>query len=536
MATRAGGAWAPQPERPVPDSRPEMIAALSEPGAYAHPVDRVELVETHISWVFLAGEFAYKFKKPLDLGFLDFRDRERRLHYCREELRLNGRLAPEIYLGVVGARHEPGGWRVGPLVAGAEPAVRMRRFPADARLDSRLESGRLTGDALEAFAGELARFQQKLPPAHPGDGFGDAAAVARPALANFDALPEGQLDAPAALALGELEDWTRHHATVLASRFDARVAAGFIREGHGDLHLGNLVVLQDRIVAFDGIEFDPALRWIDLQSEVAFLLMDLESRGHAELGWRFYNAWLAALGDYDGIDLLRWYLVYRHLVRAKIDGIRLAQGALSPDEQARLQARQATHLDLAGRHADPPAPWLVLMNGLSGSGKSRLARRLAPRLSAAWVRSDLERKRLHDLDPGSAAATAVGVGLYGAGATERTYARLAEIARTALRARVNIVVDAAFLESDRRQSFIDLAGECGGRAVVLACEAPPGVLRERVLARRNDPSDAGLEVLEAQLARAIDVGPREMPYRIVVDTTNDPDLDALIARLRERSV
>jgi uncharacterized protein len=520
----------------MPDSRPAMIASLSEPGAYPHPVDRVELVETHISWVFLAGEFAYKFKKPLDLGFLDFRDRERRLHYCHEELRLNGRLAPEIYLGVVGARQGPAGWRVGPLGAGAEPAVRMRRFPADARLDHRLESGGLAGDALEAFAGELARFQQQLPPARPGDGFGNAVAVARPALANFDAMPAGQLDAIAAKALERLQDWTRHHANALASRFDARLAAGFIREGHGDLHLGNLVVLKDRIAAFDGIEFDPALRWIDLQSEVAFLLMDLESRGHGELGWRFYNAWLAASGDYDGIDLLHWYLVYRHLVRAKIDGIRLAQDALSPDEQARLRARHATHLELAGLHADPPMPWLVLMHGLSGSGKSRLARRLAPRLPAAWVRSDLERKRLHGLDPGAGAPAAVGVGLYGDEATARTYARLAEIARTALRAHVSIVVDAAFLEADRRQAFIDLAGECGGRAVVLSCEAPPGVLRERVLARRNDPSDAGLEVLEAQLARGIEPGPREAPYRIVVDTSADPDLDTLIARLRERPV
>jgi uncharacterized protein len=513
-----------------------MIAALSDPGAYAHPVDRVELVETHISWVFLAGEFAYKFKKPLDLGFLDFRDRERRLHYCHEELRLNGRLAPEIYLGVVGARQGPAGWRVGPLVAGAEPAVRMRRFPADARLDRRLESGRLTADALEAFAGALARFQRELPPARPGDGFGDAAAVARPALANFDAIPEGQLDASVAGALAALQAWTRQHAQRLAPRFDARLAAGFVREGHGDLHLGNMMVLQDRIAAFDGIEFDPALRWIDLQSEVAFLLMDLESRGHAELGWRFYNAWLAASGDYDGIDLLRWYLAYRHLVRAKIDGIRLAQGALAPADETRLRSRQAVHVDLAGRHADPPMPWLVLMHGLSGSGKSRLARRLAPRLPAAWVRSDLERKRLHDLDPNLAAATAVGVGLYGEEATARTYARLAQIARTALRAGVSIVVDAAFLESDRRQAFIDLAGDCGGRAVVLACEAPPGILRERVQARRNDPSDAGLEVLEAQLARGIEAGPRESPYRIVVDTSADPDLDALIARLREQPV
>lgn len=516
-------------------SQPELIRALSEPGAYPPPVDRVECVETHISWVFLAGDHAYKFKKPLDLGFLDFRTRERRLHFCREELRLNGRLAPEIYLDVVGARRTPDGWRVDRLTADAEPAVRMRRFSAAARLDRVLEAGRLDAEVLETFAAELARFQRNLPPARPGDGFGDAAAVTRPALENFKALPLESLDGLARERLDELRQWTQAGATALADRFGARLAGGFIREGHGDLHLGNLVMLDGRVVAFDGIEFDPALRWIDLQSEVAFLLMDLESRGHGALGWRFYNAWLAALGDFDGLGLLNWYLVYRHMVRAKIDGIRQTQGGLSPEESSRLASRQATHIELAAAHAGPPQPMLVLMHGPSGSGKSYLARRLAPRLEAAWVRSDLERKRLHGLDPDLPAPAAVGDGLYSAGATERTYARLAEIARGALRNGVSMVVDAAFLESARREQFIELALESGARPVVVACEAPAERLRERVAMRRNDPSDAGLAVLEAQLARPVEVGPREAPYHVTVDTGAAPDIDGLVERLRSVS-
>jgi uncharacterized protein len=509
-----------------------MIEGLSEPGAYPPPVDGVECVETHISWVFLAGDYAYKFKKPIDLGFLDFRQRERRLHYCREELRLNGRLAPEIYLDVVGARPTRDGWRVGELTTDAEPAVRMRRFPAEARLDRVLEAGRLGADMLEAFAVELARFQQGLPPAKTSEGFGDAATVARPALENFRSLPRERLDDLTSERLDKLRQWTQARAAALAERFAARLASGFIREGHGDLHLGNLVLLDGRVAAFDGIEFDPALRWIDLQSEVAFLLMDLESRGHGALGWRFYNAWLAALGDYDGIALLNWYLVYRHMVRAKIDGIRLSQGELSPGEAARLAARQAAHIELAARHSRPPTPSLILMHGLSGSGKSHLARRLAPRLPAAWARSDLERKRLHGLDPESAATAPVGDGLYSAVATERTYARLAEIARGALRNGVSVVVDAAFLEFRRREQFIELALECGSHPVIVACEAPVALLRQRVAARRNDPSDADIAVLESQLARPVEIGPREAPYRVTVDTSAEPDIEALLNRLR----
>jgi len=509
-----------------------MIAGLSRPDAYPPPVDRVQLLQTHISWVFLAGEFAYKFKKPLDLGFLDFRAREQRLHYCREELRLNGRLAPEIYLDLAGATKSREGWRVGPWREDAEPAVRMRRFPADARLDRQLAAGRLRAGALEAFARELASFQRGLAPAAPGSTFGDAAAVARPALANFDALPRDGLEQDTLARLDALERWTRERADQLAPRFAARQRAGFIREGHGDLHLGNLVMLDDRIVAFDGIEFDPALRWIDLQSEVAFLLMDLESRDCRELGWRFYNAWLAALGDYDGLELLPWYLAYRHLVRAKIDGIRLAQEGIAAAEARQLRARQSTHTELAWAHANPGKPLLVLMHGLSGSGKSRLAGRLAPQLPAAWARSDLERKRLHGLDPSSAAAAGVGEGLYDAGSSERTYARLAQIARIALPAGINLIVDAAFLDTTRREEFVRLALDCGAQPVLLSCQAPAEVLRQRVAARRGDPSDAGIAVLEAQLARPPAEGALESAFRIEVDTREDPDISALSARIR----
>jgi uncharacterized protein len=508
-----------------------LVDGLTDPAAYPPPVADVDLIETHISWVFLAGEFAYKFKKPLDLGFLDFRDPARRLYFCREELRLNGRLAPELYLDVAGARQTARGWRVGPWSEGAEPAVRMRRFPDDARLDRRLDAGRLDAPALEAFARALATFQRGLPPAGPDAGLGDAAAVARPARANFEVLPMEGLEPDSAALVETLAQWTHAKAEVLAPLFDARLRAGFVREGHGDLHLGNLLWLDDRIVAFDGIEFDPALRWIDLQSEAAFLLMDLESRDRADLGWAFYNAWLAALGDYDGLAVLPWYLVYRHLVRAKIDGIRRTQPGLASTEDARLQRRQAEHLRLAHAHAFPRKPLLILMQGYSGSGKSRLAAHLAPRLPAAWVRSDIERKRLHGVDPAAAAPAAVEAGLYDDRSSMRTYQRLADIARCAAGAGIDLIVDAAFLDTDRREEFVRLALGCGVRPVVLACEAPAAVLRRRVAARGNDPSDADLAVLEAQLKKPVEIRPLEADYRLCVDTGRDPDVEALISAL-----
>ncbi|NGP54186.1 bifunctional aminoglycoside phosphotransferase/ATP-binding protein [Thioalkalivibrio sp. XN8] len=508
-----------------------MVRGLRAPQAYPGAVTEVELAETHISWVFLAGDYAYKFKKPLDLGFLDFREPARRLHFCREELRLNGRLAPEIYLDLAGATRTPAGWRVGPWREGAEPAVRMRRFPAAARLDRRLEAGRLPAAALERFARALAGFQQGLPPAGTDQALGSAAQVVRPALANFDMLRDAPLDSGTTARLDALATWTRNAADELAPVFDARLATGRVREGHGDLHLGNLVMLADRIVAFDGIEFDPALRWIDLQSEVAFLLMDLESRGYAALGWRWYNAWLQASGDYEGLRVLRWYLVYRHLVRAKIAAIRHSQGTLEADEAAALARELARHVELAAAHAAPAPPRLLLMSGYSGSGKSRLAQRLAPELPAVMVRSDVERKRLHGIDPARPAAAAVGHGLYDAAASERTYARLAEIARLGLGAGWSMVVDAAFLESSRREAFLQLGLDAGARPAVLRCEAPAALLRARVANRSGDPSDAGLDVLEAQLARPPESGPLERQYAVAVDTSDDPELSGLLRRL-----
>ena len=514
--------------------RPAMVEDLRRPSAWPHAVDEVRLVETHISWVFLAGPYAYKLKKPVDLGFLDFRERSRREFFCREELRLNRRLAPELYLELAGARPGPGGWRMGPFGDGAEPAVQMRRFPDEAQLDRQLDAGLVHEADMDAFAVDLARFHAQAPAAGREDGFGTPEAVARPALENFARLGPAGLDGDTAAGVARLHDWTRDRAARLAGRFSSRLEGGWVREGHGDLHLANLVRLGDRVAAFDGIEFDPALRWIDVVSDAAFLLMDLESRDRPELGWRFFNAWLERLGGQEGLAVLPWYLVYRHMVRAKVDAIRLAQGGLDDAAADRLARRLRRHVGLALRRADPPRPLAVLMSGYSGSGKSHLAEALAPRLGAVRLRSDVERKRLHGVDPWAGAAAPPGEGLYAKDATDRTYERLAALARVALDAGLPVIVDAAFLGAGRRRDFVALAGRLGARPVVLRCDADPAVLRERVAARRGDPSDAGLAVLEDQLARGAGPGADEARWLVTVRTDRPVDPAGLARELLAR--
>jgi len=508
-----------------------MVEDLCRASAWPHPAEDVRLVETHISWVFLAGAYAYKLKKPVDLGFLDFRDPDRRLFYCREELRLNRRLAPELYLEVAGARPGPDGWRMGPWADGAEPAVKMRRFPDEAQLDRQLDAGRLEARDMDAFAAELARFHDRAPRARPWNGYGTPEAAIRPALENFAHLGDTALGEAAAASVRRLHEWTRERARSLAPSFASRLAVGYVREGHGDLHLANLVRLDERVAAFDGIEFDPALRWIDVQSDAAFLLMDLESRGRPDLGWRFFNGWLERLGGQDGLDLLPWYLVYRHLVRAKVDAIRLAQGGLDDAAVARLRTRLEAHVALAARRADPGRPLAIILSGYSGSGKSHLAERLAPHLGAIRLRSDVERKRLHGLDPWASQAAPPGEGLYTHEATERTYDRLAGLARTALAAGLPVVLDAAFLGGARRTGFRRLAEAAGARPVVLRCDADAAVLRQRVARRQGDPSDAGIEVLEDQMARNPEPRPGEDPWLVRVRTDAPVDPAALARRL-----
>ncbi len=509
-----------------------MVTDLCRPQAWPHPVDEVRLVETHISWVFLAGDFAYKLKKPLDLGFLDFRDRERRLFFCNEELRLNRRLAPELYLEVTGAEEGPDGWHMGSLTPDAEPAVKMRRFPDEAQLDRQLAAGRLSIADMENFAAELADFHARAPAAAADGDLGTAAAVVRPALENFSRLAEAPVDNGIREQLGQLQAWTRAEIPRLTDTFAARLADGWVRECHGDLHLANLVRLDGRIAAFDGIEFDPALRWIDVISDAAFLLMDTEARGRAELGWAFLNAWLERLGGHEAAALLPWYLVYRHLVRAKVDGIRLAQGA--GDDEDSLRARLAGHVSLADRRVHHPPPLLVLMSGYSGSGKSHVARHLAPVLGAVRVRSDVERKRLHGLEPSDARPAPPGEGLYSEAATESTYARLEEIARAALGAGVPVILDAAFLGAQRRRHFLGVARACGAVPVILRCHAPPDVLRERIAARQGDASDAGLAVLDDQMSRYPPPGDDELPWVETLPTDAPLDENALARRLSAR--
>jgi aminoglycoside phosphotransferase family enzyme/predicted kinase len=443
---------------------------MSAPAAVLSALPAIErCIETHISWVLLAGEFAWKIKKPVVLPFLDYGTVERRRICCEEELRLNRRFAPQLYLEVVELN--------------GEPAVKMHRFDEAQRLDHVCANCDLTGAQLSAFARDLVAFQTQAA-VSPSPTFGSPATILADALENFEELERLLPDAVGHLA--RLKQWTQAEFARRHSDFVRRNAQGRIREGHGDLHLGNLVLLDGRIVPFDGIEFNAGLRHIDIASEIAFTLLDLLDHQRPGLATWLLSEWLTYSGDFDALTVLRFYLVYRALVRAKV-------AALQENRDDSL-----TYLSFALRLTTPPAPTLTITCGLSGSGKTWLSsRRLASAdfLHTVRIRSDVERKRLHGL-PADADS---GGTIYGPAATLRTYAHLAELAEHALHAGWSVIVDAAFLRRAERASFARLAASLGADFAILAPEASPETCASRLAVRKGDASEATPAVLAEQL-------------------------------------
>jgi aminoglycoside phosphotransferase family enzyme/predicted kinase len=445
----------------------EILAALPD------PVEACR--ETHISWVLLAGAFAYKLKKPVTLPFLDYGTVAQRRFYCHEELRLNKRFAPDLYLDVVD-------------LAG-EPAVRMKRFDEAQRLDHVSSNGDLTGAHIAQLARDLVAFQSCAAIAAPE--FGTPEIIRADALENFDELQRLMpIEMP---LLTRLRDWTEAAWQHRMPDFAARHAVGRIREGHGDLHLGNLVLLDDRVVPFDGIEFNADFRCIDVASEIAFTLLDLLDHGRPGLAHWLLDAWLTWSGDFDALKVLRFYLVYRAMVRAKVAALRGQESHAAGDLQ-----EAAGYLALAMRLTTLPAPTLTITSGPSGCGKTfETSRRLASAdfLHTIRLRSDVERKRLFGLAPDADS----GGTIYTPEATERTYARLAELAETTLRNGWSVIVDAAFLKRAERDAFRALARRLSVPFTLIAPQVSPDELARRIRARRNDASEATVEIMKQQL-------------------------------------
>ncbi len=506
----------------VESQRPVLIERLQRPELFDHPVTGFEVMETHISYILLTGNVAYKIKKPVDLGFLDFSTLEKRLFFCEEELRLNRRMAPELYLGVVpitGSEDDP---RVGGDGKVIEYAVKMRQFHEPDRLDHMVRAGHIKSEHIDDLAQHVAEFHQQAKVAAPESGYSTAERVRERAMDNFPHI-NPCVNGQEQKQLQNLHDWTQDSAKRLAAAFTGRLVQGSVRECHGDMHLANMVLVNGEVRLFDCLEFNPQLRWIDVASDVAFAMMDLDYHDRKDFSQRLWLRYLEHTGDYEALSVLRYYLVYRALVRAKVACIQRQQFHALRRRQDRDVVR---HLSLAATLMHQPTSLpLIITHGVSGSGKTWLTERLVERTGITRIRSDIERRR----------SGINAVARYSQQNIERVYQGLLQLAERIIGCGYPVVVDATFINAGRRRQFRELAARLGVPFHILHCHAGPAELVQRIEKRaqaRPDASEATVAVLQQQLQSREPLTADERGLCIDVDTTSAPDWDRLIAVLQ----
>ncbi len=474
-----------------------LIEALCDPAAYPYSVPAVEVRHTHISVVFLAGPFVYKIKKPVELGFLDFSTLEKRRHFCEEEMRLNSRLAPQVYLGVVPITRHGATLKVEGAGEIVEWAVKMERLPDDATLENRLDRGEVGCDVVEALAAKIASFhaQAEAGPRIAADGA--LAVVAENARQNFEqsvahigaALSRGVFDRLRTLTEEAL---SRHRAVI-----DARAKRGVPRDTHGDLRLSHVYLLPHRqppadVVIIDCVEFNERFRFADPVADMAFLVMGFKFHGRPDLARVFADAYFRASGDEEGRLLVRFYTAYRAAVRGKVESLKRTQHEVPEADRASALAKAQGYWLLALGEMERPdrKPCLVLVGGLPGSGKSSLAADLAQRAGFSVIRSDLVRKELAGTALAQPKPNVFASGLYTPEWNERTYAECLRRAEALLFEGRRVVVDASFREEAQRRAFLEAAARWKVPGVFLLCQVEPSVARRRMAQRVNDASDA----------------------------------------------
>lgn len=479
---------------------PPLIQSLLAPQRYPGKVARVELVETHISWVLLAGEFAYKIKKPVKLPFLDFSTLALRQQACQDELRLNRRLAPDIYLDVVSLNNSPQGPQWGGTGEVLDYAVRMCRFDQTGRLDQVCVREELRPAHLSDLAQRLVAFHEATAFAAPDTRFGEPDQVMAPVRDNFSdlaSLLQPAPDADVLVRLACLHTWTQAQFKQLAPLILTRKLSGRVRECHGDLHLANLVLINGAVRLLDCLEFNEDLRWIDVVSDIAFTYIDLLEHGQSGLANWWVDEVFSHSGDYHGVSLLRFYAVYRCLVRAKVAAIRAKQLHANTTEVL-------ADISWAERLAAPHPVQLTITHGLSGCGKTYLTDQWLQQNNHAptlRLRADVERKRLFKLGRLARSHSGINAGIYAPEVHAQVYAHLRELAASLLAAGWSVMVDATFLKRADRDMFRDLAVAQRARFAILAPQASPEQLHARILARNaagTDASEATLAVLAHQ--------------------------------------
>lgn len=492
---------------------PHLIETLSKPAAYLYSVDAVEVRQTHISAVFLAGPYVYKVKKPVSLGFLDFSSLPRRHHYCEEEVRLNRRLAPHVYLGVVPIVQAGLGLQVEGKGAVVEWAVKMQRLPEEATFQERVQRGEVSGELAAELARRIASFHRVAEANERIAAFGGFEAVSRLILDIFSQAGPQVGTTVSGAVFGRLKSLTKETLARLRPLIAARAERGMPRDCHGDMHLDHVYYFPDQsppgdLVIIDCIEFNKRFRFLDPVADMAFPAMDLAFHGRRDLARIFADTYFRDANDEEGRALLPLYTAYRATVRAMVEGIELTEKEVPDAERTAALTRARAHWLLALSELEEPSrkPCLLLVMGLPGSGKSRIARGLADSAGFSVVRSDVVRKELAGLPNHGLKPQELRESLYTREWNERTYAECLNRAGRLLFEGRRALVDATFREEEKRLTFLKAAVQWGVPSAILLCQAEPETTRKRLEKRQGDASDADWSVYRQLTASWEEVG------------------------------
>jgi uncharacterized protein len=505
----------------VPNSAslPELIQQMLLPEFYPHPVTMpIESIQTHASIVILTGEFAYKLKKPVNFGFLDYSTIAKRQHFCQEELRLNQRGAKELYLEVVAIAKQGDRYQFGDGGEIVDYAVKMVQFPQENLLSNLFAAGKITETEIEDVAGVVATFHANASTSDYINSFGTIDCIHQSIEDNYHHTEKYLDRIQTRSQYTETKAYSDRYFSEHPELFTQRVTGGFIRECHGDLHLRNICRWHDRILLFDCIEFNEPFRFVDTMYDVAFVAMDLAARGRKDLANRFLNTYIEQTGDWEGLQVLPLYLSRQAYVRAKVTSFLLDDPDIpEPDKQAAAQTA-SDYYRQAWEYTRSDRGKLIMLSGLSGAGKSTLAKQIALRVGAIQIRSDAVRKHLGEI-PLLAKGDA---SLYTPEMTARTYDRVLDLAQKSTARGFTVVLDAKYDRVALRAAVIDLAQTQDIPLQILHCTAPDAVLRDRLRQRTGDIADATEDLLASQQAAWEDFTPAERSYVTTIDTTHDP--------------
>jgi aminoglycoside phosphotransferase family enzyme/predicted kinase len=482
---------------------PGLIETLLEPGAYPERPEKVTLVQTHISYLFFTPTHVYKVKKPVDFGFLDFSTLEKRLHFCREEVRLNRRLAPGVYLDVVSITSDKEGISIGGGGEVIEYAVKMKRLPEETMLEEMLKTETVTSEIIERVAEAVASFHKKAESNAEISSFGRPEMVKNNTDENFAQTRNYIGRTITKKQYGDIKAYTDEFLGSRKAAFIERVEKGFIKDCHGDIHSEH-VSISDGIQIYDCIEFNERFRYSDTVADAAFLSMDLDFHNRHDLTRPFDDTYFSSTGDSAGRMLLDFYKCYRAFVRGKVEGFRLMEPEETEEDkrEAELKARLYFHLaHLYGTGGFRPL--MLVLRGLSGTGKTAIADKLSLKTGFCVLSSDVIRKGLFGIAPGEHRFEPFERGIYTKEATERTYSRLIERGAALIASGRSVILDATFSRSEYLKSAGEKAKALGALFHVVECAAGEEKIRERLNKRALEDkavSDAGWEIYMKQKA------------------------------------